>query len=59
MEREFSLAENNQVMNVDIEIEPFDLKIGFWELVFFMQLKDIMNDFVSNLNNDSSVKEAN
>lgn len=32
-------------MNVEILIEPFDLKVGFREILYFRQLKEKLDKF--------------
>ena len=37
------------ITNIEVMIEPFDMKIGFRELDNFKQLQELMNDFVQRI----------
>lgn len=50
------------ITNIEVTVEPFDMKVGFRELDNFKQLQELMNDFAQRINqhnkNSSNSNEA-
>ena len=38
------------ITNIEVTVEPFDMKVGFRELDNFKQLQELMNDFAQRIN---------
>ena len=41
----FNLSKNSDITNIEMTLEPFDMKVGFRELENFQQIQKVFNDF--------------
>ena len=41
----FNLSKDSDITNIEMTIEPFDMKVGFRELENFQQIQKVFNDF--------------
>ena len=46
----FNLAKDSDITNIEMTIEPFDMKVGFRELENFQQIQKLFNDFQERMN---------
>lgn len=48
-DKQYKSQEHKDITNIQLTIEPFDLKLGFREVENFKQFKNIMDDLLENL----------
>lgn len=53
----FNLSKDSDITNIELTIEPFDLKVGFRELENFRDIQTLFTDFQTRINQPPEINE--